>query len=116
MSKHPFRSLSLHCVGLALALAPVGVFGQAASSTCAAQSALTLTPVVELFTSEGCSSCPPADQWLSTLKQAHAQGKVVAQAFHVNYWDYIGWKDRFAAPAHTARQREISARSSCAMA
>jgi hypothetical protein len=78
---------------------------------CSIQSAATLTPVIELYTSEGCSSCPPADEWLSTLKKAHAEGKVVAQAFHVNYWDYIGWTDRFAAPAHTTRQREISARS-----
>jgi hypothetical protein len=79
--------------------------------SCNSQSAATLTPVIELYTSEGCSSCPPADRWISTLKQAHAEGKVVAQAFHVNYWDYIGWTDRFAAPAHTTRQREISARS-----
>jgi hypothetical protein len=81
----------------------------AQQNTCAAQSAATLTPVIELYTSEGCSSCPPADQWLSTLKPAHAKGQVVAQSFHVNYWDYIGWKDPFAAPAHTTRQRQISA-------
>jgi hypothetical protein len=81
----------------------------AAQTTCAAQSASTLTPVIELYTSEGCSSCPPADQWVSTLKTANAKGQVVAQAFHVNYWDYIGWTDRFAAPVHTVRQRQISA-------
>jgi hypothetical protein len=78
---------------------------------CSAKSATQLVPVVELYTSEGCSSCPPADAWLSTLKQAHKEGKVVAQAFHVNYWDYIGWTDRFAAPAYTQRQRELSART-----
>jgi hypothetical protein len=78
---------------------------------CSAKSAATLTPVIELYTSEGCSSCPPADAWLSTFKAAHKEGKVVAQAFHVNYWDYIGWKDRFAAPAYTQRQRELSART-----
>ncbi len=83
----------------------------AAQNTCSAQSAATLTPVIELYTSEGCSSCPPADQWISTLKPAQAKGQVVAQAFHVNYWDYIGWKDVFAAPAYTARQRKISAAS-----
>jgi hypothetical protein len=65
--------------------------------------------VIELYTSEGCSSCPPADQWLSTLKGANARGQLVAQAFHVNYWDYIGWTDRFAAPTYTTRQRQISA-------
>jgi hypothetical protein len=68
------------------------------------QSGERRTPVIELYTSEGCSSCPPADQWLSTLK-----GKgVVAQAFHVSYWDYIGWTDRFASPAFNARQRELA--------
>jgi hypothetical protein len=77
--------------------------------SCQAQSGAHLTPVIELYTSEGCSSCPPADRWLSTLKAAAAEGKVVAQAFHVGYWDYIGWIDRFAAPAHTARQREVAA-------
>ena len=78
---------------------------------CSAKSAATLTPVIELYTSEGCSSCPPADAWLSQMKAAQSQGKVVAQAFHVNYWDYIGWTDRFAAPAHTQRQRALSART-----
>ncbi|MGA8514339.1 MAG: DUF1223 domain-containing protein, partial [Burkholderiaceae bacterium] len=81
----------------------------AAQNLCSAQSGGTLTPVIELYTSEGCSSCPPADQWVSTLKSANAKGQVVAQAFHVNYWDYIGWTDRFAAPVHTARQKQISA-------
>jgi hypothetical protein len=78
---------------------------------CSAKSATTLTPVIELYTSEGCSSCPPADAWLSQFKAAQKEGKVVAQAFHVNYWDYIGWKDRFAAPSYTQRQRELSART-----
>jgi len=77
----------------------------AAPAACEVASGDRLIPVIELYTSEGCSSCPPADQWLSTLK-----GKpVVAQAFHVAYWDYIGWKDRFANPAFTVRQKEIAA-------
>ncbi len=78
-----------------------------AQSHCSATSGPTITPVVELYTSEGCSSCPPADKWASSLK-----GKdLVVQAFHVGYWDYIGWVDRFAAPAHTSRQREIAVRN-----
>ncbi|MEO6291326.1 MAG: DUF1223 domain-containing protein [Burkholderiaceae bacterium] len=83
---------------------------------CTAQSAATVTPVIELYTSEGCSSCPPADKWLSTLKAKDAakpgsttQPNAVIQAFHVGYWDYIGWVDRFATPAHTTRQKQISA-------
>jgi hypothetical protein len=83
-----------------------------ASTACKAASSANITPVVELYTSEGCSSCPPADKWLSTLKAktaAPASGNpTVIQAFHVNYWDYIGWPDRFATPAHTNRQRQIS--------
>jgi hypothetical protein len=58
--------------------------------------------VVELFTSQGCSSCPPADEFLGELAQ---RGEVVALAFHVDYWDYIGWKDPFASPDFTRRQR-----------
>lgn len=87
-----------------------GLAGTAAlAATCEAQSTASLTPVIELYTSEGCSSCPPADQWLSTLKPAAASGRAVVQAFHVGYWDYIGWVDRFAAPAYTQRQRQIAA-------
>ena len=58
--------------------------------------------VVELFTSQGCSSCPPADKFLHKLAD---RDDVIALAMHVDYWDYIGWKDSFASPALTARQR-----------
>jgi len=66
-------------------------------------------PVIELYTSQGCSSCPPADRWLSSLSSEKTPGEPVIQAFHVAYWDYIGWVDRFAAPAHTQRQRQLAA-------
>ena len=58
--------------------------------------------VVELFTSQGCSSCPPADAILAELAQ---RKDVIALALHVDYWDYIGWKDEFATPAFTERQK-----------
>ncbi|MXQ07019.1 DUF1223 domain-containing protein [Alphaproteobacteria bacterium GH1-50] len=61
--------------------------------------------VVELFTSQGCSSCPPADAILGELAD---RDDVIALALHVDYWDYIGWKDEFASPAFTKRQRSYA--------
>ncbi len=71
------------------------------------------TTILELYTSEGCSSCPPADKWLSQLK--NEQGlwhDFIPMAFHVDYWDYIGWKDRFASPQYTNRQKQYSQQQS----
>ena len=63
--------------------------------------------VVELYTSQGCSSCPPADAFLGELA---GREDILALSFHVDYWDYIGWKDPYASPAHTDRQRRYSRR------
>lgn len=63
------------------------------------------TVVVELFTSQGCSSCPPADALLGEVAK---NDNVIAIALHVDYWDYLGWTDEFANPEHTARQRAYS--------
>ncbi|HYV94189.1 MAG TPA: DUF1223 domain-containing protein [Chitinophagales bacterium] len=60
--------------------------------------------VIELFTSEGCSSCPPADELLSDLKTTMAGKNVFLLAFHVDYWNYLGWKDRFSDAAFSKRQ------------
>lgn len=61
--------------------------------------------VIELYTSEGCSSCPPAERWLNSLKDnPKLWTTFIPLAFHVDYWDYIGWKDPYASPAHTQRQ------------
>lgn len=73
------------------------------------------TNLVELYTSEGCSSCPPADRWLATLKDHPALWtEVIPLAFHVDYWDYIGWKDRFAQPEFADRQRRYAAENGMA--
>ncbi|WP_323004343.1 DUF1223 domain-containing protein [Denitromonas sp.] len=85
-----------------LALAAALCAGGAVAAECTASSGPLQTPLVELYTSEGCSSCPPADRWLGTLKQS---SDTVAIAYHVDYWDYIGWKDRFAEPRNGQRQR-----------
>jgi hypothetical protein len=61
--------------------------------------------VIELFTSQGCNSCPPADAFLGELAR---EPGIVALSLHVDYWDYIGWKDPFAQRAHTKRQRSYS--------
>jgi hypothetical protein len=71
-----------------------------ASTSCEAQT--DMRGVVELFTSQGCSSCPPADALLGKLA---ADPKLLVMSLPVDYWDYLGWKDTLAQPQHTARQR-----------
>ena len=83
------RFLPATCLALA-SLSPQPSLGEA-----------KLPVVVELFTSQGCSSCPPADAMLRDL--ARMDG-VIALSLHVDYWDYIGWPDSFASPVHSARQ------------
>lgn len=69
--------------------------------------------LLELYTSEGCSSCPPADRFMTALKQEGVSSDtVVPLAFHVTYWDYIGWKDRFGDEAYDRRQRSQASLSS----
>ena len=69
------------------------------------------TRLLELFTSEGCSSCPPAETWLSKLKEERGLWRdFVPLAFHVDYWDRLGWRDPFASKAWTQRQYAYSAR------
>jgi hypothetical protein len=80
-----------------------------AFADCSASSGPGRTALLELYTSEGCSSCPPADRWLSRLNaEGVDRGRVVPLALHVDYWDYIGWRDRYAQPAFTARQRNAA--------
>lgn len=87
-----------HVVGATLGLC------MALGGTAEAEGRKTSEPVVvvELYTSQGCSSCPPADDYLTVLMQNPV---VLPLALHVDYWDYIGWKDGFASPKFTERQK-----------
>ena len=79
-----------------------------ALGACIARSGPETAALVELYTSEGCSSCPPADRWLTSLPERYAPSQVVPLALHVDYWDYIGWKDPFAKREFSQRQRRLS--------
>jgi hypothetical protein len=85
--------------------------GAQASAQCSAKSTLTQRPLVELFTSEGCSSCPPADRWLSAQMPNVKSGKISAIAWHVDYWDQLGWVDPLGIAEATPRQRLLAKNS-----
>ena len=81
----------------------------ALAASCTAESGPKTVALVELYTSEGCSSCPPADRWLSGLAaRGFTPDRVVPLALHVDYWDYIGWKDPYAKREFSQRQRKLS--------
>ena len=96
---------SMEIATVALACAMAG--GVAAAPVCSAKSGAYTVALVELYTSEGCDSCPPADRWLRALPSTGiTPDKAVALSLHVDYWDYIGWKDPYAKPQFTERQRK----------
>lgn len=89
-------------------LLPAMAAQAAAGTRCEVASGERTAALVELYSSEGCSSCPPADQRLNALrKDAGASGLVVPLALHVTYWDRIGWTDPLAQPSFDARQAEL---------
>lgn len=93
---------------LGLLLLAVGPAGWAAPAEFASSTART--HLVELFSSEGCSSCPPAERWLGNLRTAPGLWRdFVPVAFHVNYWDRLGWPDRFAREDFTRREYAYAA-------
>jgi hypothetical protein len=83
----------------------------AIGAECRVRSGAERIPVIELYTSEGCDSCPPADRWVSGLvTRKLAPAKVIPLAFHVDYWNQLGWPDRFAQAGFSQRQRDIARR------
>jgi hypothetical protein len=102
MSKLPITRLAI----LAIVLSAAGAGGQAVPPAAGAEGG---TPVVlELFTSQGCSTCPPADHLLSELGHGVAAGQVIPLAFHVDYWDRLGWTDPFDSSQWSQRQQRYA--------
>ena len=94
---------------IALAALLLAALTPAQARDCSAQSGPHTTALVELYTSEGCNSCPPADRWLQGLgARGYAPERVVPLSLHVNYWDYIGWKDPYAQQRFADRQRRLA--------
>jgi len=82
------------------------------AAECRVESGKNRTALLELYTSEGCSSCPPADKWLSQLtKLGIGTDKLIPLSLHVDYWNYIGWKDPYSAAEYTQRQRQVAQRN-----
>jgi len=93
---------------LLLAVLILFLASTAEAQKCAARSGDKTAVLVELYTSEGCNSCPPADRWLSGLGKKYPPELVVPLALHVDYWDYIGWKDPYAKREFSQRQRRLT--------
>jgi hypothetical protein len=94
---------------IALGLLAAAFAASVQGGQCVAQSGPNTAALVELYTSEGCSSCPPADRWLSGLaSRGYVPDRVVPLVLHVDYWDYIGWKDPYAKRDFSLRQRKLT--------
>jgi len=89
----------------------LGMHHLAQATTCSATSGVSRVALLELYTSEGCDSCPPADRWVSALpSRGFDAQRVVTLAYHVDYWNYLGWRDPFAQARFTERQRYVNNR------
>ncbi len=101
----PLKNSFVACLGLCITALPLP------AQDLVFKGDSTTASLLELYSSEGCSSCPPAEAWLNRQKSAPGLWKdLFPVAFHVDYWDGLGWPDRFARPAYTQRQQDYAAR------
>jgi hypothetical protein len=107
---HGFTSVFAPAVRLAFVLLTgFGITaGSAAEPLCTTHSPAHRMALVELYSSEGCDSCPPADRWLGQWKSAGAAHGIVPLALHVDYWNSLGWTDRFSQHRFTERQQTLT--------
>ena len=107
----PLR-LAGYYLGLGLLVTGLASFPGPTMGACSLSSPAHRVALLELYTSEGCSSCPPADRWLSSLvTSGFGSDKLVPLALHVDYWNDLGWTDRFSKAGFSQRQREAAQRS-----
>jgi len=107
----PLR-LASYYLGLGLLVPGLASFPAPTMGACSLSSPAHRVALLELYTSEGCSSCPPADRWLSSLViSGFGSDKLVPLALHVDYWNNLGWTDRFSKAGFSQRQREAAQRS-----
>src|SRR5882672_4622428 len=99
---------------LRMVLAALAIFTipDRVAAQCSIESGARRVALLELYTSEGCDSCPPADRWISALAERGLDPlRVVTLGFHVDYWNYLGWSDPFAKAGYSERQRHASRRN-----
>ena len=102
-----------HATTIAVIASLLAMFlsNNAQAAECTAKSGTQRVALLELYTSEGCSSCPPADQWVSSLAaKKYVPGSLLPLAFHVDYWNNLGWPDPYSRAQFSERQREYSHR------
>lgn len=94
---------------LAFAAFSSTTYPASSAGQCAKQSPAHSVALVELYTSEGCSSCPPADRWISRPdSKGYGTDELIRLSLHVDYWDQLGWKDKFANRKFSERQRDLA--------